>query len=86
MSSDEFIISCPKCTQEFPVMINSPLASGRIYGIEDAPLYAVSEVNHWSKLGTVVCIHCHLTVYLEVVFAAKPRWKSSRDMEGWRKE
>lgn len=83
LNPDILHIECPECSEVFPVHINSVYANGKTYGIENAPLYALAEVNFESRRGTIVCIHCHMSVYVEVYFAAKARRKSLRDRDGW---
>ena len=82
--SDTLILQCPNstCGETFPVSIHSQYATGATYGIENAPLYVIAEVNYESKRGSIECIHCGLMVYLEVCYAAKVRYRSSREREG----
>jgi hypothetical protein len=60
------------------------------YGLENAPLFAVAEVNYWSGLGCANCIHCGTSIYLEVCYAVRTRYLSDRQREdfkenhGWR--
>jgi len=83
MKKDTLVLQCPNstCGETFPVCINSPFASGVTYGMENAPLFAVGEVNEWSKKGRIKCIHCGISVYLEVCYAVKTRHLSDRQRE-----
>lgn len=80
---DNFILQCPnpRCGKTFPVCINSPLATGISYGLENAPLFAVAEVNHGSRIDTVHCCHCGMSVYLEVCYTVRTRCLSDRERE-----
>lgn len=83
---DTFILQCPNPTCKggvTPYCINSEYASETTYGLENAPLFAVAEVNHWARLGTVNCIHCGCSIYLEVCYAVKTRMLSDRERENF---
>ena len=83
---DTFILQCPnpKCGKPFPYCINSEYASETTYGLENAPLFAVAEVNHWSRLAAVECIHCKMDVYLEVCYTVRTRCLSDREREDFK--
>lgn len=84
MDHDILILQCPnpECGQSSPIRITSPYTTGETYGIENAPLFAISEVNHASKKDTIGCIHCGISIYMEVCFAARTRYLSDREREG----
>lgn len=81
MKHDNFILQCPACNETFPVCINSRFCVGVTYGMENAPLFAVGEVNEWSKRDAIKCIDCGVSVYLEVCYAVKTRLLSDRIRE-----
>ena len=83
MKHDTFILQCPshRCNNVFPVCINSPLATGVTYGLENAPLFAVAEVNEGSRQGIIRCLHCGISVYLEVCYTVRTRFLSDRERE-----
>jgi transcription elongation factor Elf1 len=81
---DTFILPCPKCGENSPYCINSRFASEVTYGMENAPMFAVGEVNEASKRDTVHCIHCGTSIYLEVCYAVRTRFLSDRQREDFK--
>ena len=83
---DTFILQCPnpRCNKTSPYCINSEYASEVTYGLENAPLFAVAEVNHWSRLDACHCIHCGCSMYLEVCYTVRTRMLSDREREDFK--
>lgn len=81
---DILVIECPICKKHSPVSIYSGNPSGKEFGIENAPLSAITEAHYESKEGRIECIHCNTTLYIQVVFAPQVRVFSDREREGWK--
>lgn len=83
--TDRFIIFCPSCNLQTPITVYSEM-TGKSFGVDTAPLSIIAEVNKMSKKGLIECIHCNMSLGLQVVFAAKVKPLSCLFEEGWKEE
>ena len=83
MNTDTLLIECPACLLQTPITVYSE-GTGKTFGVDTAPLTIIAEVNKMSREGTIVCIHCTMSLALQVVFAARVRPLSCCHEEGWR--
>lgn len=88
MISDTLILECPECKEQFPVTVYSGNCSGNCsgmsYGIENAPLKIIAEVNDLSKRSEIACIHCGVFIAVQVLYISNVRPLSSCEREGWK--
>jgi hypothetical protein len=81
--TDTLVLECPQCKNQFPVCVYSGSGTGEIYGVENAPLKILAEVNANSKKGEIQCIHCFLTIAVQVLYLPYVRGYSAVQFEGW---
>jgi len=81
---DTLILDCPDCKEQFPVLTNHGPCTYEKFGVDNAPLTMIAEVNEMSRRGEIRCIHCGYTIALHVVYAARCRALSDCCMEGWK--
>lgn len=78
------IIECPLCKNTTPISLWMNPEDKNTYGIENAPQIALAEANLFSKRGQIECIHCNVSLYIQMVSAAQVRVMSDREREGWK--
>jgi len=84
MAHDTLILECPSCKGQFPVSTYSGDCSNSFYGIENVPLKILAEVNEESKKDKIHCIHCGLSIAVQVLYIPYVRPLSKVIREGWK--
>lgn len=83
MATDTLILECPKCKKTFPISTYSDERKGKVWGIDNAPFHVIAEVHLASRKNTIRCIHCGLSIGLQVTYMVFPRRLSDLVIEGW---
>jgi len=80
------MIECPLCKNLSTIHSWVNADDPKNYGIENAPAIVLAEANEFSKKEQIECIHCNVTLYVQVVYAAQVRVFSDRERDVWRVE
>ena len=78
------VIECPLCKNTTPISLWMNPEDKNTYGIENAPPLVLAEANLLSKNDQIECIHCNVSLYIQMVCAAQVRVLSDREREGWK--
>lgn len=78
------LVECPICKKLTSISLWLDRDDHNIYGMENAPCLILSEANRLSRRDQTHCIHCGISMYIQLVYAAQVRVLSDRDREGWK--
>lgn len=72
---DTLHFQCPKCGGTVSEQSKAGKCSLVDYGLADAPLLIIADINDEGNAGRLFCDHCEVSLELEVRFIAMPKIK-----------
>lgn len=77
---DEIIFNCPKCSNSNTYQTNMADCNLKTYGLSDAPLIAIADLNDEGIKDRLYCEHCGVRLFADVRFTVGIR--SANEMDG----